>query len=63
MHTHTPKSSATDKRASLSKYLEVCVCVCVCVCVWMGVALLMGTRDGSEYIGRGGGYEKRLSVD
>lgn len=28
MHTHTPKSSAADKRASLSKYLEACVCAC-----------------------------------
>lgn len=32
MHTHTPKSSAADKRASLSKYLEACVCVPVDGC-------------------------------
>lgn len=43
-HTPTPRSSTADKRASLSKYLEMCV--------WVSGrrVVLLGTRDGSEWI-------------
>lgn len=59
MHTHTPKSSAADKRASLSKYLEARVCVCVCVCGW--VLLYWWEQGMGENVL--GGDEKHLSVD